>query len=88
MLIPINLRDRQDLCLSIIRLSSGNYSVAVNEMVNGFGLNPIPSYQVLEGRGEGFDPIPMFMHEFGTVESDDLEVAIFLMLDKLQAAFG
>ena len=86
MQIPLNIAGREDLCLSVIRLTDGRYSVAVNELVNGFGLYPIPSYQVLEGDSEEVSPVPMIIHDLGTTTSSDPLEAISEMLERLATA--
>lgn len=43
MLVPLNNKERQDLCLSIIRKKEG-YSVAIVSIINGYGMNSLPSY--------------------------------------------
>lgn len=43
MFIPLNLEERQDLGLSVIRSNKG-YSVAIMSIVNGFGMDDLPSY--------------------------------------------
>lgn len=86
MLIPLNISGREDLCLLVIRLTDGRYLVAVNELVNGFGLDSIPSYQILEEDSEECSPVPMFVHELGTCVSEDPLLAIGQMLEKLRTA--
>lgn len=43
MLVPLNNKERQDLCLSIIPLKEG-YSVAIVSVINGYDMNSLPSY--------------------------------------------
>ena len=43
MLIPLNNSKRKDLALSIVRIDN-SYSVAIVSIINGFGMNSIPSY--------------------------------------------
>lgn len=43
MLIPLNNLERENLALSVIRLNNG-YSVAIMSIVNGYGMDSIPSY--------------------------------------------
>lgn len=86
MQIPLNIKGREDLCLSFIRMADGSYSVAVNEVVNGFGMDPIPSYLVLEGDSEEVSPVPMIIHDLGTTTSLDPLEAIHEMLERLMTA--
>lgn len=86
MQIPLNISGREDLVLSVIRLTDGSYSVAVNELVNGFGMYPIPSYQILEGDSDEISPVPMIIHDLGTTTSSDPLEAIHEMLEKLRTA--
>ena len=43
MLVPLNNKERQDLCLSVIRKKEG-YSVAIVSVINGYGIDSLPSY--------------------------------------------
>lgn len=43
MFIPLNLKERQDLGLSVIRSKEG-YSVAIMSVINGYGMDSVPSY--------------------------------------------
>lgn len=45
MWIPLNTRTACDLGLSVIRLNEG-YSVAIMAVVNGYGMDPMPSYEL------------------------------------------
>lgn len=86
MQIPLNIKGREDLCLSVIRMADGSYSVAVNELVNGYGMDPIPSYLVLEGDSDEVSPVPMIIHDLGTTTSSDPLEAIQEMLERLRTA--
>lgn len=44
MLVPLSVKGKRNLCLSIVKLES-SYSVAIVELVNGYGLCPIPSFR-------------------------------------------
>lgn len=44
MLVPLNTAKRSDLCLSIITTKEG-YSVLVVSIINGYGMDSLPSYK-------------------------------------------
>lgn len=45
MWIPLNTKTARDLGLSVIRLNEG-YSVAIMAVVDGYGMVPMPSYEL------------------------------------------
>lgn len=72
MLVPLNNKERQDLCLSIIRLKEG-YSVAIVSIINGYGLNSLPSYTCNNPKDEEnlMDPC-VWMEDYQIIKGQDL----------------
>lgn len=62
MKIPVNLPDRNDVIIHVIKTYDNNYSAAVAEIVNGYGLNPLSNLIPFGEKQyeDPCDPISMF----------------------------
>ena len=69
MLVPLNTRKRNDLCLSVLRTENG-FSVKVVSIVNGFGLDSLPSY-CFGLRTEEVDAV-VWMEDYPAIAGIDL----------------
>ena len=46
MLIPLNLKRNKSVAISIVKLENGYYLIKPCNVVNGFGMDVIPSFQI------------------------------------------
>lgn len=92
MLIPLNLKNAEDVALSVVETPEG-YSVLPCNIVNGFGLSELPSYWANKSRVEDeFDlvePVPMFGFEPSMkCEGPNLYDCIREVLTKLEKKYN
>lgn len=71
MLIPLNNKERQDLCLSVLRLKEG-YSVAIVSIINGYGLDSLPSYACNLHDEENLVDACVWMEDYQIIKGQDL----------------
>ena len=71
MLIPLNNKERQDLCLSVIRKKEG-YSVAIVSIINGYGLESLPSYDCNLKDEENLIDACIWMEDYNIIDGQDL----------------
>ena len=85
MIIPLNLKDDRSVALHVMR-TEGGFSVLPGHATNGFGLQEIESYQLLDPEiPDEFDPLMMFDYHGPQwpVVAPDLYEAIELALVQL-----
>lgn len=71
MLVPLNNKERQDLCLSIIRRKKG-YSVAIVSIINGYGMNSLPSYACNLKDEKNLIDACVWMEDYKIISGQDL----------------
>ena len=86
MIIPLNTKERQDLALSIIKLEEGQYSVAIVQIVNEFGLIELPSWHKLLPKDDFTEPI-IWMKDFETIKGNDLYDCIEKCIKQVKNAY-
>lgn len=81
MLVPLNTAKRNDLCLSVLRTENG-FSVKVVSIVNGFGLDSLPSYY-FGLHSEEVDAI-VWMEDYPAITGKDLYGCIKKCMKQIQ----
>ena len=81
MLIPLNNKRDNSLALSVIRLNKG-YSVAIMSVINGYGMDSLPSYMYNE-RSEEVDAV-VSTTDYEVVKGKDLYDCIEKCLKQLE----
>lgn len=77
-MIPMPILGKDNLCLSIVRLPDGNFSVMAAELTNGFG-DPVPAEYCLYPINDTEDGDGIFSNllpEYGSWQGPDLEEVI------------
>ena len=92
MLIPLNFKNAKDIALSVVKTSDG-YSVEPCNIVNGYGLDKLPSYMAnshkLKSEFNTIESVPMFKFEDSVgCSGPDLYDCIQKVLDKLEKKFN
>lgn len=89
MLIPLNTKTRQDLCLSVLSKkvdSKQIYSVAIVNLINGFGMDPLPSCNCYDGTDEENSYGPTICTtDYKVIEDEELWFCIDACLAQLIA---
>lgn len=88
MFIPLNLKERQDLGLSVLRLKKGHsitYSVAIIAVVNGYGMDELPSYMHHIDDKENLIVACACTTDYEIIEGPDLYDCINKCLEQLGA---
>ena len=92
MLIPLNLKRNKSVAISIVKLENGYYSIKPCNVVNGFGMDAIPSFQINCPQHETpigpIEAVPVYdFDESFNFKGKDMYKGIQYVLNKLETEY-
>lgn len=88
MIIPVHFAHNKSVAISVIKDKDGLYSVHTGTVVNGYGMDLLPSYCILDPDDENYGPCVCFNDPREVRQGFDLEKLLKDVIDDLKSRYN